>query len=89
LIGKCSSVFVRAIAGDGVIAIGRVVLEQILFPNAAHNHQTESFLSLNKPSRRHADLQKLEVSGRWSRVAFAELAAETDGCHKGWCLTDL
>ena len=39
-------VFVRAIAGDGVITIERLVLEQILFPRTSHDDQSERLVGL-------------------------------------------
>ncbi len=41
-----SRVFIHAIAGDGVIAIGRLVLKQILFPRTSHDDQSERLVGL-------------------------------------------
>src|SRR5271168_836086 len=54
-------VFVRAIAGNGVIAIERLVLEQILLPRTSQDDQSERLLGLVHAMDRLGDFSVSEA----------------------------
>ena len=63
-------VFIRAIAGDGMITIGRPVFEQILFPRTSHDDQSECLVGLGHAMDRLGDFsvaKRLPLAFRNSR----------------------